>query len=215
MKKLIVFIIGILTWVSAAAEVEIFVSGDFFTTGEMNSPSVVISKPTSDLGVNGFAPVNHKSGFSVGVAKSILPRLSIGLQYSYNRASAVADTDITFRWSLSESTYTRTNLSEVLANKWENHTVLAFAKYDWLSVGRFSLYSKLGGGLRFSKSNVWLNRNYAFDVKYSVDKTSSTHFAYQITPLGVDFKLFPFFSIFAEGGYGYVGCLSVGLKARF
>lgn len=80
-------------------------------------------------------------------------------------------------------------------------SVMPHAKWCWLNLRIFSLYSRVGVGATFSKSKA-------------VGKSdSTTQFAFQVSPVGIEVggRL----AAFAEGGIGVSGCFLIGARYRF
>lgn len=80
-------------------------------------------------------------------------------------------------------------------------SVMPTAKWCWLNLRIFSLYSRVGVGATFSRSKT-VGRS-----------DSTTQFAFQVSPVGLEFggRL----AAFAEGGIGVSGCLLIGARYRF
>ena len=74
-------------------------------------------------------------------------------------------------------------------------------KWSWLNLKVISLYSRLGAGTTFSKAKI--------DGKHD----SSTQFAFQVSPIGIEVGRR--ITAYAEAGIGVSGCLLVGARYRF
>lgn len=81
-------------------------------------------------------------------------------------------------------------------------TVMPNVSWQWLDLRIVRLYSRLGVGATFSKA------------KHAGDESSSTQFAFQLSPLCVDVGG-RVVGAFAEAGIGTSGCFLVGVRCRF
>lgn len=74
-------------------------------------------------------------------------------------------------------------------------------KWGWLNLKIVSLYSRVGAGATFSRA------------RSGGRSDSSTHFAFQVSPIGVEVG--GCISAYAEAGIGTSGCLLAGVRYRF
>lgn len=127
---------------------------------------------------------------SLGFNYEVTPwlELNIPFVYSHNRG-----------WQ--EFSWGGQNLSGYLKDDWV--TLLPNLKINWMRNHWLSLYTRAGIGI--GVGNRW--------VSVDQDQTTKALLGYQISPLGVEMgkgKL----SFFVEGGYGFTGYVTAGLKLK-
>lgn len=143
----------------------------------------------SDIWVNIFtgSEINRKDwgAVTVGYNYRVLKRLSIGVDLSYasNTAEFTSDGNL---WRTQKNNY------------W---SIMPNLRYSWLNVGILSLYSRAGVGVSCNTTKVDNNTK------------SSTHLAFQVSPLGI--QVGGKISGFVEGGVGMSGSLIAGIRCRF
>ncbi|MDE6716372.1 MAG: hypothetical protein K2J74_07830 [Muribaculaceae bacterium] len=220
MKKQLISLLTIcIIAISAAAQSnEFFVSYGVAPQGLGNTPSSwrTIASVSSSTEFPFVHPTyddkqtgGNNGAFTVGYMHKVVAGLSFGASYSYFTTSRhISYDEADLKMDLADCTK-------------KNHVVLALAKYQWLNIGRFSLYSRAGVGVKISSSytiNV-LPQNVGGKEYGSRTWNGGTkdyaYVAYQVMPLGVDFRVVPFVYIFAEGGYGSTGCFQCGIKTKF
>lgn len=81
--------------------------------------------------------------------------------------------------------------------------ILPNVRINWLRNDWLSLYSRAGIGLGFGKRWVSLDQ----------DDTSKAMFGFQFSPVGIELGAGRF-CFFAEGGWGYTGAVSAGIKLK-
>ena len=82
-------------------------------------------------------------------------------------------------------------------------SIMPDVRYSWFNQSWFSLYSRVGAGV--------LIRHINYTEK--IDSENDTKFAYQISPIGLDFG--KTIIGFAEFGLGVSGTIIVGARYRF
>ena len=153
---------------------------------------------------------SNSGAFSIGYMHKIVAGLSLGASYSYfttNRNIMYDESD--FKMNLADCSK-------------KNHAILALAKYEWLSIGRFSIYSRAGIGVKISSNytvnpdaEVYKGSDISTIPVFNDGKNKYAYVAYQILPICADFRVVPYVYIFAEGGYGSIGCFQCGVKTKF
>ncbi len=84
------------------------------------------------------------------------------------------------------------------------HGLMMNARYEWLDRGKWRLYSHAGAGVLITYySPGW------------IDSYNTTRFAFQASPIGVEFDPTPSFGVFAEAGYGISGVVQAGIRIGF
>lgn len=89
-------------------------------------------------------------------------------------------------------------------------------KYQWLRLGSMILYSRGGIGVGFTSdiklwlSDLWANQPQNVVVMHK--RGPSEKVAWQISPVGVEYKPLRFLGIFAEGGFGNQGNMLAGVR---
>ena len=140
----------------------------------------------------------EKSGFFVaGYSFHISRPLAIGLQYTYNTAEG----DFVIGSSIPLG---HLNCSY--------HTILLTGKYEWLQLRCFTLYSRAGVGFTTIKAGEMEGEPSSFIPSYVENQKS---FAWQVMPVGVEWRFAGPLALFAEGGIGVTGCGMAGVKVRF
>jgi opacity protein-like surface antigen len=129
-------------------------------------------------------------GYSYKLAKNI----RLGLTYSFNQIKE----DIVL------------GSSSVLGAKNDTYNVLLpNLKLYWLKKNIITLYSRVGAGVVFAKSEQ------EFDNNQQANKTENkTIFAWQASPIGLEIGSSKIVA-FAEAGLGYMGSAQVGVLFRF
>ena len=113
------------------------------------------------------------------------PALWIGMGYTYSSA----DSD-----RASDGRYGKVT--------W--HGLMVNVRYEWHRSGSLMLYSHVGlGALVEYYSPAW------------EDSYNRTNFAFQVSPLGVQFDILPQVGFFAEAGYGVHGVVKAGIRMGF
>lgn len=80
-------------------------------------------------------------------------------------------------------------------------SVMPNVKWNWLNLKIVSIYARVGAGVTFAKG------------EYGARSESSTQFAFQVSPIGVEVggRL----AAYAEAGIGTSGSLTAGIRYRF
>ncbi|MBO4956110.1 MAG: outer membrane beta-barrel protein [Muribaculaceae bacterium] len=116
---------------------------------------------------------------------SFAPNLWVGLSYTLSSSSS----DTAYEQRYGKITY---------------HGLMTNVRYHWCNRGPVSLYSHAGVGVLveyFSPS--W------------EDSYNRTTFAFQVSPLGIEFNILPGMGLFGEVGYGVQGIAKVGFRLGF
>lgn len=144
----------------------------------------------------------NKSAATIGFDYRIFKGLHAGLSW-------------TTGGKLSEAIACKPDQGPILCNYKVNFIMLN-SKYEWLKVKRFRFYSRAGIGIGFA-SKVKLDIPKSFDryrsfLTITNTRNGCTELAWQVAPLGVEFKPCDYFGIFAEGGFGNQGNLLAGAR---
>ncbi len=211
-SRILSLLLTLISWFAVSAQNEIYVGYGAFPIGHKFSPTVSqYATGYYPLPPEFFTPERwliHKyqdmkatSSVSVMYFRQIINRFSVGLSYTYFKNKP---DDFVSLNSLGEPSV-------------HNHTALALVKYKWLHSGRFSLYSRGGIGARFAKATFAGDDSYIAKEEHSpiIKDDSSASFAWQMSPIGAEFEILPFLSVFAEAGIGTQGCILAGLKTSF
>lgn len=208
-SRILSLLLTLISCLAVSAQNEIYVGYGAFPIGHKFSPTVSqyapelsSSYPSKDFWwEHKYQDMKATSSVSVMYFRQIINRFSVGLSYTYFKNKP--DDFVSFN-SLGEPSV-------------HNHTVLALVKYKWLHSGRFSLYSRGGMGARFAKATFAGDDSYIAKEEHSpiIKDDSSASFAWQVSPIGAEFEILPFLSVFAEAGIGTQGCVLAGLKTSF
>ena len=208
-SRILSLLLTLISCLAVSAQNEIYVGYGAFPIGHKFSPTVSqyapelsSSYPSKDFWWgHKYQDMKATSSVSVMYFRQIINRFSVGLSYTYFKNKP--DDFVSFN-SLGEPSV-------------HNHTVLALVKYKWLHSGRFSLYSRGGMGARFAKATFAGDDSYIAKEEHSpiIKDDSSASFAWQVSPIGAEFEILPFLSVFAEAGIGTQGCVLAGLKTSF
>lgn len=77
-------------------------------------------------------------------------------------------------------------------------------RYHWCNRGPVSLYSHAGVGVLVEYFSPSWEESY-----------NRTTFAFQVSPLGIEFNILPGMGLFGEVGYGVQGIAKVGFRLGF
>lgn len=148
-----------------------------------------------------------------GINKHTSNAFTIGYYYNINRRFAVGPSYTHFGVTYNElkSEQTSAHLDATLKTK--SNVIMVNAKYEWVAFSKFSFYSRAGIGFNMISAGKMTSNN----INMSFDEATKTDigFAWQATPLGVDWNAISHLSVFAEGGIGADGYCVVGVKAKF
>ncbi len=180
---------------------EIFVSYGFAPVGSLPEPEFPMGTPAGANTVYSTTGENKGGTINAGYLFHISRSLAIGLQYAYN----TADRDIVI------------GSSTPLAHLENNcHIIMVTGKYEWLRLKRFTFYSRAGLGIMsLKKGNLELSDGHLASGISEGDLENQKSFAWQVMPVGVEWRFAGPLALFAEGGIGVTGCGMAGVKVRF
>ena len=84
------------------------------------------------------------------------------------------------------------------------HAIMLNGKYEYFKTPIVTLYGHLGIGAEITHL-----------THPAMDAYNKTYFAFQASPVGVDCKILPGFTLFGELGFGVQGLLQVGGRFNF
>lgn len=84
------------------------------------------------------------------------------------------------------------------------HAIMLNARYDYYQNSLVTVYGRMGVGAEISHMQP-----------KGFDSYNKGYFAFQLSPVGVDFDLTPMFTLFGEAGFGVQGLLQVGARLNF
>ncbi len=159
-----------------------------------------------------YPQLNSSSGtISASFGYEATPWLEVNLAMAYTR-----------NWGTYNSEYVETS-----RDNW--FIILPSARINWLRNSWFSLYSRVGAGPSFvnREFGTWVyisDPDWVDDPDDDSDEptmwgvsmsttASAMAFAWQLTPIGVEMGKGRV-CFFAEGGYGFMGTVNVGLKLK-
>ena len=141
--------------------------------------------------------------FQLGAQYQIGEKFSLGLQYSYCKASTAMyeETD---------------NLGNSFSYKFDVslNTIFVNGDYYWFDINRIALYSGLGFGYAQVKAAVSFSDNASHSGDFSYSGLAST-FGWQLRLIGVKANIVKGLGAYADLGFGWNGILEVGLKYTF
>lgn len=176
---------------------EIYLSYGFFPIGHTTTPNISTQTDSYGNNISCLLTNEKKSGtINIGYLHEISHKVSLGFSYTYSSVTgevhlgnsvALANTDI------------------------KNHILLINAKYSWMQKNKFSVYSRLGLGVKFSSKAKFTDV-----VSYTPPEQKSVkRIAWQASVIGAEWHFTKNLSLFAEGGVGLQGCISAGTKIHF
>lgn len=158
-------------------------------------PSDPVLGPTAVYGTkNEKSSGTVNAGFLIHVSKPF----AIGLSYTYNST----ESDIVLGSAEKYGT---------LKNRC--NTIMFNAKFRWLNIKAFSLYSRAAAGIMMKKGDLSGMSSVVEGHFAGVDLDENT-FAWHISPIGLDWNLASHFALFAEGGVGASGYAMAGIKFK-
>lgn len=179
---------------------ELFVSYGFSPLESIYEPGIDFpSEPMSGTTAvytaeNGKSSGTVNAGFLIHVSKPF----AIGVSYTYN--SAEYDLHVG---------------SSKPLGKFESrcNTVMFNAKFNWLNIKSFSLYSRAAAGIMMKKgeSSDMDGRTESLFNGVDLDENS---FAWHFSPVGLDWNFTRHLALFAEGGVGASGYAMAGIKIK-
>lgn len=151
----------------------------------------------TDLYTGGHYQSNNSKcwgALSIGYSYKLAKNIRLGLTYSFSQINE----DIVL------------GSSSALGAKNDTYNVLMpSVKFYWLKKNIITLYSRVGAGVVFAKSEQ------EFDNNQQANKTENkTIFAWQASPLGIEIGRSKIVA-FAEAGIGYMGSVQIGALFRF
>ena len=213
MKRILSILFAAIAFI-ASAQNEISISYGAFPVGSKNMPHVIhdygtwpssSTPPTKVIRHVDFEDVKNWGSINVMYLRSFTDRISAGASYSYSSFKAHEMTP---------------NIGIGLPTT-HTHSVMLTGKWTWVSKAKFSIYSRVGAGVRFSKASFPNGSKMIVDgvgvlpedmqSKTYLEKGSKTDFAWQVSALCADFKICDHFGIFAEAGAGFQGCIQAGV----
>lgn len=207
MKKITLAIIVFCSSMFAlSAQTEIYMSAGIAPQGKGAMPSVTNLSTPLNPGQSSpmvFGKQSNSASFNIGLLHDFIPTLALGLQYSYYHMSVPASDIVGGQ-----------HVHDMIEAHSKNHVFMVVGKEKWFSTGRFTFYSKVGAGLRFSKTDVDFTKEAPVSL-VKVENKTKCRFAYQASFLGIEYELIPHFGVFVEGGVGNNGCFLAGVKASF
>lgn len=133
----------------------------------------------------GWNDITPWGSFSFTIDHRFAERLWIGLDYTVSSASS-------------------DHVSPLGNGDVTWHALMVNARMEWLRRGRLTAYSHAGIGVII---------NY-FSPSWR-DSYNSTRFAFQASPIGVQWDVVPAVGVFAEAGYGIQGIVKAGVRVGF
>ncbi len=91
--------------------------------------------------------------------------------------------------------------------------IMPTIRFYWLNHAHFAAYTRLAGGIGFHTIDE-KDLNLHDDLDFDCGKKTKVKAAYQVSALGIEWGG-QLIRGFAEGGYGYQGFISFGVKATF
>ena len=216
MKRILSILFAAIAFI-ASAQNEISISYGAFPVGSKNMPHVIhdygtwpssSTPPVKVIRPVDFENVKNWGSINVMYLRSFTDRISAGASYSYSSFKAHEMTP---------------NIGFGLPTT-HTHSVMLTGKWTWVSKAKFSIYSRVGAGVRFSKASFPSGTEMIVNgSEYWTDdlcqtylmKGSKADFAWQVSALCADFKICDHFGIFAEAGAGFQGCIQAGVKTTF
>lgn len=179
---------------------EIFVSYGFAPVSSLPEPE--FPKEGTSGGSYGTCNESKSGSVNVGYLFHISQPFAIGLTYAYN----TAERDVSLL------------NAAIPSGKLENdcHTIMLTAKYEWLRLKRFTFYSRAGVGfMSIKEGNLELLGDHLSSNLSGEYLENQKSFAWQLMPVGVEWRFAGPLALFAEGGVGVTGCGMAGVKIRF
>lgn len=107
-------------------------------------------------------------------------------------------------WVGPSYTFSSTTTKGPDASKIAYHAIMLNGRYDYYRNSLLTVYGKMGVGAEISHLQPKGHDSY-----------NKGYFAFQLSPVGVDVKLSPSFTMFGEAGFGVQGLLQVGGRFNF
>lgn len=136
---------------------------------------------------------------SQGHITGSLGTLSVGFNYEIN---PWLELNIPFVYSHNKGRQEFRNVTKT-GQKDDWFTILPSLRINWVRNNWLSVYTRAGVGVGLG--NRW--------VSVDVDQSAKAIFAYQISPVGVEMGKGRF-CFFVEGGYGFTGAVTGGIKLK-
>lgn len=96
------------------------------------------------------------------------------------------------------------------------HTFMLTTKYEWLHTEKFSFYSRAAAGILNLNNGKFSDVNDHERPFLNSDKIEDKKgFAWQVSPIGVDWDFVKNAALFVEGGIGNCGFALAGIKLKF
>ena len=209
MKRILSILFAAIAFI-ASAQNEISISYGAFPVGSKFMPHVIQEyqnwpSPSVNKRITvDFEDVKNWGSINVMYLRSFTDRISAGVSYSYSSFKAHEMTpNIGFEMPTTHS-----------------HSIMLTGKWIWVNKAKFSIYSRVGAGVRYSKAsfpNGYNNPVFGYEdlEKQYLAKGSKTDFAWQVSALCADFKICDHFGIYAEAGAGFQGSIQAGVKTTF
>ena len=177
---------------------EIYASYGFFPVGHTASPD--LSEGNNSYGAKfSYRLTNEKKSgtLNIGYLHKISNKVSLGLSYTYSTVSGEVHMGTSIALANSEI---------------KNHIVLINTKFSWVQKSKFSVYSRLGLGVKFSSKAKFTDINSLFTPQ---KQDGIKRIAWQASIIGAEWHFTNNLSLFAEGGAGLQGCILTGAKLHF
>lgn len=123
--------------------------------------------------------------FNASIDHRFAPSLWVGLNYTYSSGQSHHAVDNRY----GEVTW---------------HGLMVNARYEWLTSGRWTLFSHVGVGV--------LVEYYSPSWEESWNRTNM---AFQLSPIGAQYELMKHAALFAEAGFGVQGIIKAGVRIGF
>lgn len=207
MNKLILTLVAMLTCVSTyAGEPRLSIWGAY-SYGKGVS-EVGSGKPTSvwykllGSGCVFRDPDRGRSAVTLGIDYRVTGGLYLGVSWTTGAKFSEVDNDNPAKSLCSKATYKTSYL-------------LFSIKYQWLKINNFRLYSRTAIGIGFIfDMDFWFDDSWLTieNIEIKTKRGPSEKVAWEVAPLGVEYKPYRFMGIFAEGGFGNQGNLLAGIR---
>jgi len=173
---------------------ELSVSYGIFPASQLSNNFAITA---TDLFTGGHYQSNNSKSWgalSIGYSYKLARNISLGLTYSFSQIK----NDIVL------------GSSSALGDKNDTYNVLLpNVKFYWLKKNIITLYSRVGAGVVFAKSEQ------VFDNNGQANKVENkTFISWQASPIGIEIGRSNIIA-FAEAGLGYMGSVQIGALFRF
>lgn len=141
--------------------------------------------------------IDHNLGsISLGFNYEITPWLELNIPFVYSHSTGYQRYVVDLG-----QTIPPIDMSGTLSDDWV--TILPSVRINWMRNNWLSLYTRVGVGIGIG--NRW--------VSIDADQSTKCVFGYQVSPVGVEMGKGKF-CFYIEGGYGYTGCVTAGIKLK-